>query len=107
MTTPQLIVTALSGAAAFGCVVSGSILLAEWSAKLASRRWWRDRDPEWRDPISAGASVAHAGCSAPSSFGASHPAAPTQPKGDSKAPGRTPAGFISQLTAGGSLRRVA
>lgn len=101
MTTPQIIVTAFSGAACIGCAMSTAILIAEAYAKSASRRWWLNRDPLWVDPFPAGASAANAGSSAATSLArvgssvsaASHPTA-TPPSVATVTTSRSPAGTL-------------
>lgn len=106
MTTPQLIIQAISGMSLIGAALGGGIMLAEAYAKAASRRWWRDRDPMWVDPFPAGASAANAGCSASlpttgrsplgkaaASFEASHPTA-TPPSVATVTTSRSPAGTL-------------
>jgi len=114
MTTPQLIIQSLSGIALTGALLGGCIMLAEAAAKRASRRWWRDRDPLWVDSLSAGANTQ--GCSDSiagrtpdhsTSALASHPAQQPQGATSYHSAARSPAGTLSNLIAGGSLRRVA
>ncbi len=114
MNPAATLIVAMFGIAACACAAGGVVLIAEARAKAASRKWWQNRDPEWRDPISDGAPAANAGSSAATSLArvgnpvsaASHPTA-CPPKVDSEPTNRTPSEFISSLVAGGSLRRVA
>ena len=111
MNTPQLIIQSLSGIAAVCALYGGCIMLAEARAKAASRRWWRDRDPMWVEPLSVGANTQGCSDSIPGRSHnnppnlASHPA--QNPHGAPTNPSAAPTEFISNLIAGGSLRRVA